>query len=99
MDLGKGLIVDSRGNTDGIGQYVIDLFNKSLTNIDWRVNNKNKPDCLIGYANKPIEPGTRLVCLKGKEFWCARGQWETLAPKQKAACRAMYDISDSDIYD
>ena len=98
MELGKGLVVDSRGDTEGLGQYVPDLFGKS-PNIDWRVNNKNRPDCLIGYANKPLEPGTKLSAQKGKSYWCSRAQWLTLTDKQKAACRATYAILDTDIYD
>ncbi len=82
MQLVPGLVVDSTGDTIGIGQYVSDSFNT-----DWRVNNKNRPDCLIGYANRMLEPSTKLYALKGKHFWCARQQWMTLAKEQKNACK------------
>jgi len=99
MELMKGLVVDSRGDTNGIGQYVPDCFNRKMANIDWRVNNKNRPDCLIGYANRALEPGTKLYGLKGKLFWSARGQLQTLTPKMQVVCRAFYKIKDEDIID
>ena len=68
MELITGLVVDAKGVTEGIGQFVPDLFDKSLSNIEWRVNNTNRPDCLIGYANRPLEAGSKLVAMRGKKF-------------------------------
>ena len=83
----------------GGGHFIPDPFNKKLVNIEWRVNNKQRPDCLIGYANKDLAAGTLLYAERGKECWCNRGQLESLGPRSKAACRKYYGIQDCDIID
>ena len=83
----------------GGGHQIPDMFNDQLHCIDFKVNNKSRPDCLIGYATKDLPPGSLLYSARGKKWWSSRQQLESLGPKAKATCRKYYGIADIDIVD
>jgi hypothetical protein len=76
-----------------------DPFNDKLNNIEFKVNNNKKPDCLIGYPTKDLPAGAVLYSAKGKDWWCSRQQIMTLEPKARATCKKYYGITDNDIVD
>ena len=49
----------------GGGHQIPDMFNNQLHCIDFKVNNKIRPDCLIGYATKDLPPD--LFCTPPEE--------------------------------
>ena len=94
-----GIILDSTGDTMGGGHLMPDPFNDKLNCIEYRVNNKQRPDCLIGYATKDLPAGALLYSARGKDWWSNRGQLQSLGPKAKVTCRKYYDIKEIDIVD
>jgi hypothetical protein len=82
-----------------MGIFVQDNFCPQDYNIQWKPNRAKNPDCLLGVTLKPVPTGTNLFADRGKDYWCAKKNFETLSPKMKIACRKRHDIVESDFVD
>jgi len=85
------------------GNFPNDAFDKELTNADMfvlrRDDNKDWVSWCVIIGRRNLEDGNEVFIEYGREYWCYRGNINTLSKESRVKCMAFYKIHESDIVD